>query len=144
MCCLSKPFSGILTHKLKYCFPIDVHTKRSLESFEWGDACTRKLAIPYNLCILRKNGRKFWETSAVYTSVLFGKTLQPYWLRLSKCVPASLGGAGVGGGWGVGCWSGWVDLGITRSPVSPRREDVRRFLFDDTTQLNANPMGSHL
>ena len=97
MCCLSKPFSGILTHKLKYCFPIDVHTKRSLESFEWGDACTRKLAIPYNLCILRKNGRKFWETSAVYTSVLFGKTLQPYWLRLSKCVPASLGGAGVGG-----------------------------------------------
>ena len=36
----------------------------------------------------------FRKTMYECICVLSGKTVRPYWLRLGKCVPASLGGAG--------------------------------------------------
>ena len=76
-----------------------------MESFEWGGRCIfgghrqifdlpgrRKDYLHYNLC--RYVG-KVELNLLVCVSVLFGKTVRSYWLRLGKCVPASLGGAGL-------------------------------------------------
>ena len=76
-----------------------------MESFEWGGRCIfgghrqifdllgrRKDYLHYNLC---GNVGKVELNLLVCVSVLFGETVRSYWLRLGKCVPASLGGAGL-------------------------------------------------
>ena len=56
-------------------------------------------------------------------SVLFGKTVRPYWLRLGKCVPASLGGAA-----GVGA-EGMKKLGNNKVPCSLNDAQIYKRIF---------------